>query len=111
MIGRLEESDASAEQHRDDVEVQLVDESRHECPANHGDAADDHGILITGGLTRSRHRLLDTVHEGEERAALVERVARLMRHHEDRTPKRRLLTPTHQPGVGHTTTHHVRAGC
>lgn len=27
MIGWLEESDASAEQHRDDVEVQLVDES------------------------------------------------------------------------------------
>ena len=101
-----------AEDHRCDVQLQLLQEAGLQDLAQQRPPAADGDVLVAGGLPGELDSPLDTVgHERERRAALLrQHLAGPMGHHEHRRPERRVVAPRDLAGVEHAPTHHVGAG-
>jgi hypothetical protein len=65
----VEEASAAAEQHGNDVELELVEEPRRQVLIDDLSAAPEHDVLAAGGFPRPFERGLDPVGDEVERRA------------------------------------------
>src|SRR6266516_948667 len=95
----VEQSDAAAEQHGDEVELQLVKQSSLEELSNDVRAAPQQDILVTCGCLRLGAGACNaTGDEGVGRASLLDQgLARLVGDDEDRHVEGRVLPPRLHP--------------
>src|ERR671923_1265104 len=117
----VEEASAVPEQHRNDVELELVQEPRRQVLLNDLGAAPEPDVLTVRGLLRPRQCPLDPVgDEVERRAPLhLDRLARVMGEDEHVVVVRRVVSPPTLPrlippvpaahGPEHIAAHHTGA--
>ena len=96
----VEEARAAAKQHRDDVQLQLVDESGRQVLVDDVGAAADEDVLVAGGLPRLLQGGLDAIgDEGERRVREGQRLPLVVGEDEDRLVEGRVVTPPALPRI------------
>jgi hypothetical protein len=91
----VEEADAVAQEHRNDVQLKLVEQPRPQVLLGDARAARERDVLVAGGRPGLVERGLDALRdERERRASLLDlRLAGVMSEDEDRNAERRLVAP------------------